>query len=59
MVTALKTASNKVNTVLCIGVISRVEDWQIPPVNILNGLGYTTEPNAKINIGLGRPLAEE
>lgn len=57
MVAALKAASDKVNTVLCIGVISRVENWEIPPVKILNQLGYRTEPNAKINIGLGRPLA--
>lgn len=58
MVGALKIASSRVNTVLCIGVISRVENWQIPPVKILKELGYPTEPNAKINIGLGRPLAE-
>jgi len=59
MVAALKDASSKVNTVLCVGVISRVENWEIPPLKILNGLGYATEPNAKINVGLGRPLATD
>jgi NAD-dependent dihydropyrimidine dehydrogenase PreA subunit len=59
MAAALANASKTVNTVLCVGVISRVENWEIPPVKILNKLGYQTEPNAKINIGLGRPLAED
>jgi NAD-dependent dihydropyrimidine dehydrogenase PreA subunit len=58
MAAAVAEASKTVNTVLCVGVISRVENWEIPPVKILNELGYPTEPNAKINIGLGRPLAE-
>lgn len=59
LMVAIEAASKNVNTVLCIGVISRIENWEIPAVKILNNLGYTTEPNAKINIGLGRPLSKD
>ena len=59
MVTAIERASQKVETVLCIGVISRVENWKLIPLQILDDLGYQTMPNGKVNIGLGRPLINQ
>lgn len=59
MVKALEQVSNEVNTVFAVGVISRVENWRLPAVEILNNLGFNTMPNGKVNIGLGRPLVTD
>ena len=59
MVKAIEQVSHEINTVIAVGVISRVENWRLPAVEILNDLGYETMPNGKVNIGLGRPLVTD
>jgi len=56
----LTPALEKVNTVVSWGLISRVaEDGTIPVLSRLNELNLAARPNAKINLGLGRPIVEE
>ena len=57
---ALGEAANRIDTVFSLGVISRVnEDGQIPVLAVGREAGFSIRPNAKVNVGLGRPLAEE
>ena len=59
VVNALKEAARKVDTVFSVGCISRCDPEGKAPVQaILDKAGIFYRPNAKINIGLGRPLAE-
>lgn len=45
------------NTVVSIGLVSRFdENGQLPVIKKLEKMGITVRPNAKINVGLGRPL---
>jgi hypothetical protein len=51
--------SYKINTVFSLSVISRFEEsGELPILEQLTDLGITFAPNAKINLGLGKPLAE-
>jgi NAD-dependent dihydropyrimidine dehydrogenase PreA subunit len=51
----IKKIENKIDTVFTVGVIYRIGDYGITPLtNLLNKCGYHINPNAKINIGLGR-----
>ncbi|MFX1588663.1 MAG: DUF362 domain-containing protein [Promethearchaeota archaeon] len=44
-----------IDTVFTVGVITRVaEDNSIPVINLLEKEGFNVQPNAKINIGLGK-----
>jgi hypothetical protein len=57
VIAALRSVENKINTVFSLGVITRVNpDKTIPVVSILQAAGCTVRPNAKVNVGLGRPL---
>lgn len=57
---SLKEALKAVNTVVSWGLISRFDpDGSIPVAARLEKLGFTVRPNAKINVGLGRPLIED
>jgi len=57
---ALKSVEDDVKTVFSVGLISRVsEDYSIPVLSILKEIGIPCRPNAKINVGLGRPLSVE
>ncbi|MGB9701022.1 MAG: ATP-binding protein [Thermodesulfobacteriota bacterium] len=52
----IKELAPKLNTVVTIDMISRVgEDGHIPTIPIAKKLSYPIRPNAKVNVGLGRP----
>ncbi|MDI6809556.1 MAG: 4Fe-4S binding protein [Candidatus Eisenbacteria bacterium] len=47
------------DTVFSVSIISRVEPGgAVPNIEALAKLGYKASPNAKVNLGLGRPKAE-
>jgi NAD-dependent dihydropyrimidine dehydrogenase PreA subunit len=51
----IKTVENEIDTVFSVGIVTRVmENNAIPIINTLNEHGFSANPNAKINIGLGR-----
>jgi len=51
--------SQKIDTVFSLGIISRFEEsGELPVMNQLEELGIKCAPNAKINLGLGRPLVD-
>ena len=59
VINTLTPALETVNTVVSWGLISRVaEDGTIPVLSRLNDLKFAARPNAKINMGLGRPIIE-
>jgi len=50
----------EVDTVFTVAVMCRVnEDKSVPVLPILQQMGLSPRPNAKINVGLGRPLAND
>ncbi len=52
----IKEIDKKIDTVFSVGMISRVgENGEIPIIDSINQEGFNIRPNAKINIGLGRP----
>jgi Pyruvate/2-oxoacid:ferredoxin oxidoreductase delta subunit len=56
----IKDVAARIETVFSLGLISRVaSDGSIPVVPIAEEAGFPPRPNAKINVGLGRPLAKE
>jgi NAD-dependent dihydropyrimidine dehydrogenase PreA subunit len=57
---ALKEVEQEVDTVFTVAVMCRVNDDQtVPVLPVLQGLGFQPRPNAKINVGLGRPLVTD
>ncbi len=60
LVGALREVEGQVNTVFTVGVISRVgEDGRSILLRpLLEEAGIAVRPNGKVNLGLGRPLAE-
>ncbi|HPZ77146.1 MAG TPA: hypothetical protein PKX18_09265 [Thermosynergistes sp.] len=57
---AIKELANEIDTVFSLDVVSRFdENGNIPTIPVLEELGICYRPNAKINLGLGRPLREE
>lgn len=57
VIEALRSIEDKIDTVFSLGVITRVNpDKTIPVIPILEAIGVTVRPNAKVNVGLGRPL---
>lgn len=60
VVNLLIPALDKVDTVVSWSLISRFEeDGELPVLEHLKALGLFPRPNAKINMGLGRPLIED
>jgi ferredoxin len=60
VIKALRDVEKEVNTVFSVGVICRFEDdMSIPCLKVLEELGVTPMPFAKINLGLGRPLVTD
>jgi len=60
VIKALNSVKDNIDTVFSVGLISRVnEDYSIPVLSILKSVGISVRPNAKINVGLGRPLSVE
>ncbi len=56
---ALEKAAGEIDTVFSVGLIDRVTpDGSMPNCEKALTLGYKPYPNAKINIGIGRPLAD-
>lgn len=56
----LKELSNELDTVFSLGLVTRMEDGFRSPIQpILDKMGLKTRPNAKINLGMGRPLCED
>jgi hypothetical protein len=57
---AIKRLSGEINTVFSLGIISRVyPDGGIPVISIAQEVGYSVSENAKVNVGLGRPLIDD
>lgn len=47
------------DTVVSVGLVSRFDDNnELPVISALRSLGITARPNAKINVGLGRPIVD-
>ncbi len=56
----LKKGSYELDTVFSLGLVTRMEDGFISPIEpIINKMGLHVRHNAKINLGLGKPLCEE
>jgi hypothetical protein len=48
---------DELDTVVSVGLVSRFSDeGTLPVINQLERLGVAVRPNAKINVGLGRPI---
>jgi len=57
---ALKEVSKNIDTVFSLGLVTRLHDGFTSPIApILEKLQIEARPNAKINVGLGRPLVED
>lgn len=60
LLAAIRDLANEVDTVFSLDLITRFdEDGNIPVIPVLEEMGIHYRPNAKINLGLGRPLREE
>lgn len=59
VIPAIIEVSKMIGTVFSLSVISRFEEsGELPVLELLTELGILYAPNAKINLGLGRPLVE-
>ena len=57
---ALKDVSQKIDTVFSLGLISRVdENGQCSSLSVLDEVGIPQPHRGKVNVGLGRPIAEK
>lgn len=57
---AADRVAKEINTVFSLDVICRFDpDGSIPLLPMLKDLGITPRPNAKINIGAGKPLVND
>ncbi|MFX0057535.1 MAG: 4Fe-4S binding protein [Candidatus Hodarchaeota archaeon] len=53
----IKEIEQKIDTVFTVGIISRFDDeGKIPIIDLLHQNGFNINPNAKVNIGLGKVL---
>ena len=56
----LREVSDELDTVFSLGLVTRMEDGFISPIEpTLQKMGLQARHNAKINLGLGRPLCED
>jgi len=52
----IKQVEQEIDTVFSVGIVSRIKDNNTKEIiNRISELGFEVRPNAKINIGLGRP----
>jgi NAD-dependent dihydropyrimidine dehydrogenase PreA subunit len=52
----IREVENEIDTVFSVGIVSRIEENNTRKViNQISQLGFDLRPNAKINIGLGKP----
>lgn len=57
MIEILREMENKIDTVFSVGLLSCfVPAYTLPVMGVLDSLGVKTRPNAKVNVGLGRPI---
>jgi len=57
IVSAIFPLLDDLDTVVSVGLVSRFsDDGTLPVINHLEKLGVSVRPNAKINVGLGRPI---
>ena len=50
---------NELDTVVSVGLLTRFDDdGSLPIIQKLENIGICVRPNAKINVGLGRPLVD-
>jgi len=55
----LQEVAPQLDTVFSLGLVTRMEDGFISPIEpVLARMGLQVRPNAKMNLGLGRPLCE-
>lgn len=60
VVAELSEALKTVDTVVSWGLVTRFEeDGSLPVTGCLEKLGFKVRPNAKVNMGMGRPLIED
>jgi len=60
LVKELAAVLKTVDTVVSWGLVSRFEDdGSLPVMERLESLGFKVRPNAKINMGMGRPLIQD
>ncbi len=60
VVSALRELEQEVDTVFTVAAMGRVaEDRSVPLLGLLRQSGVEPRPNAKINVGLGRPLVND
>jgi len=59
-IAAVKQVSTEIDTVFSFSLVTRMENgFQSPIEPVLHKTGLQARPNAKINLGLGRPLCED
>jgi len=52
----IRKVDKEIDTVFSVGIVSRIKDNNIKEImNRVSQLGFQVRPNAKINVGLGRP----
>ncbi len=52
-------ALEELDTVVSVGLVGRFEDdATLPVIDRLKKMGLSVRPNAKINVGLGRPIVD-
>jgi hypothetical protein len=57
IINVLRSVENQVDTVFSVGLVTRVlPDGTIPVMSLLEDADVSVHPNAKVNVGLGRPL---
>jgi NAD-dependent dihydropyrimidine dehydrogenase PreA subunit len=57
MLAALSKVAKEIDTVFSIDIVTVAEnDGSVPNIEIVKKLGYPVRPNAKVTMGLGRPL---
>jgi Pyruvate/2-oxoacid:ferredoxin oxidoreductase delta subunit len=56
----IRDVGASIHTVFSLDLISRIyEDGSIPVLPVVKEAGFVARPNAKVNVGLGRPRKEE
>jgi len=56
----IQEVSKEIDTVFSLGLVTRMQDGFTSPIApIIDKMGLETRPNAKINLGLGKPLIED
>jgi len=56
----IREVSKEIDTVFSLGLVTRMQDGFTSPIApIIDKMGLETRPNAKINLGLGKPLVED